>query len=80
MKSTRRQFLVQSAKAGLAVLAGVLGGLGLANRPRPTYEVLEYEHPPMVFDDAKERQLYICDPFDGGWWLDGKRIENVSNA
>ena len=40
MKSTRRQFLVQSVKAGLAVLAGVLGGLGLANRPRPTYEVL----------------------------------------
>ena len=39
MKSTRRQFLVQSAKAGLAVAAGVLGGVGLAARPKPTYEV-----------------------------------------
>ena len=39
MKSTRRQFLSRAAKAGLAVLAGVLGGVGLANRPRPTQGV-----------------------------------------
>ena len=38
MKSTRRQFLVQSVKAGLAVVAGVLGGVALARKP--TYEVL----------------------------------------
>ena len=35
MKSTRRQFLVQSMKAALAVAAGVLGGAALARKPKP---------------------------------------------
>ena len=39
MKSTRRQFLSQTVKAGLAVLAGVLGGAALVAKPKPTYEV-----------------------------------------
>ena len=39
MISTRRQFLIQSAKAALAVAAGVLGGVAIATRPKPTYEV-----------------------------------------
>ena len=36
-KMNRRQFLIQSAKAALAVAAGVLGGVALAKKP--TYEV-----------------------------------------
>jgi len=33
MKSTRRQFLSQTVKAGLAVLAGVLSGVALRKQP-----------------------------------------------
>ena len=56
MKSTRRQFLIRTAKAGLAVAAGVLGGKALANRPGPTYEV------PVVTIEKKQvgRKAAVC--------------------
>ena len=91
--STRRQFLVQSVKAGLAIAAGVLSGAALMGRPKPTYEVpnrsgddLWIGNPDLVNNlsfplGPPDGKLHHCAAqWDGEnitQWVDGERVPNT---
>ena len=69
----RRQFLIQSAKAALAVAAGVLGGAALAKKP--TYEVRSGDDlwigNPDLYEESIDRGFIV----EGWMRADGKMVQ-----